>query len=47
MFWIASPRPMLSEIFSTRGTAIGLSRPNSLASLGATSSLYRSRKRDR
>ena len=41
MFWIASPMPMLSEIFSIRGTAMMLSMPNSFLSFGTTSSAYR------
>src|SRR6202008_4096541 len=39
-FWVASPSPMFSTIFSRRGTAIGFFRPSSFCSAGRISFWY-------
>src|SRR3712207_6406261 len=39
-FWAASPTPMLTTIFSSRGTRMGFSMPNLSLRAGAISSLY-------
>src|SRR5512137_2029643 len=45
MFWMASPTPTLTMIFSRRGTAMIFVMPSSFWSSGTTSFLYFSYKR--
>ena len=40
MFWIASPSPMLTMIFSSRGTCMVFVYLNSFIRAGTTSFLY-------
>src|SRR5215213_1924606 len=40
LFWEASPTPMLTTIFSSRGTRMGFSMPNLSLRAGAISSVY-------
>src|SRR5579862_7633859 len=44
-FWLASPRPMFSVTFDTRGTAIVFVNPRRFESAGTTSFLYFSCRR--
>src|SRR5512136_2595138 len=45
MFWVASPTPELTTIFSRRGTIITLASSRSFCRAGTISFLYRSYKR--
>src|SRR5579864_3418654 len=45
IFWLPSPRPMLTTTLATFGTAMGFLYPNRFISAGITSLRYRSRNR--
>src|SRR5438445_12586382 len=45
IFWLASPKPILTTTLATLGTAMGFLYPNRFISAGITSLRYRSRNR--